>query len=64
MITMNNQIFRQRMGTLGAKSTQLKSTLEAAQKESLKALASAAVESRSDVSGKDACISNFGFSSG
>ena len=34
MITKNNQIFRQRMSTLGAENTQLKSALEAAQKES------------------------------
>ena len=33
-ITKNNQIFRQRMGALGAENTQLKSNLEAAQKES------------------------------
>jgi nucleoprotein TPR len=33
-ITKNNQIFRQRMSTLGAENTQLKSALEAAQKES------------------------------
>jgi nucleoprotein TPR len=33
-IMKNNQIFRQRMGTLGAENTQLKASLEAAQKES------------------------------
>ncbi|KAH8980106.1 hypothetical protein EDB92DRAFT_1901586 [Lactarius akahatsu] len=33
-IIKNNQIFRQRMGALGAENTQLKSTLEEAQKES------------------------------
>jgi hypothetical protein len=33
-ITKNNQIFRQRMSALGAKNTQLKTNLEAAQKES------------------------------
>ncbi|KAH8990434.1 hypothetical protein EDB86DRAFT_3080419 [Lactarius hatsudake] len=33
-IIKNNQIFRQRMGALGAENTQLKSTLEVAQKES------------------------------
>lgn len=33
-ITKNNQIFRQRMGTLSAENAQLKSNLEAAQKES------------------------------
>jgi hypothetical protein len=32
-ITKNNQIFRQRMGTLNAENTQLKSNLETAQKE-------------------------------
>ena len=56
MITKNNQIFRQRMSTLGAENTQLKSALESAQKESaaiseerdaLKATASAAAESTS-----------------
>lgn len=55
-ITKNNQIFRQRMSTLGAENTQLKSALEAAQKESvaiseerdaLKAAAPAAAESTS-----------------
>ncbi len=55
-ITKNNQIFRQRMSTLGAENTQLKSTLEAAQKESaaiseerdaLKVAAPAAAESTS-----------------
>ena len=33
-ITKNNQIFRQRLSALGAKNTQLKTNLEAAQKES------------------------------
>jgi predicted RNase H-like nuclease (RuvC/YqgF family) len=33
-ITKNNQIFRQRMSALGSENTQLKSALEAAQKES------------------------------
>src|SRR6266404_6711669 len=33
-ITKNNQIFRQRMSTLGAENTQLKTDLEEAQKES------------------------------
>src|SRR6266702_5213476 len=33
-MTKNNQIFRQRMGALGAENTQLKSNLEEAQKES------------------------------
>jgi len=33
-ITKNNQIFRQRMSTLSAENTQLKSDLETAQKES------------------------------
>lgn len=33
-ITKNNQIFRQRMSALGAENTQLKATLETAQKES------------------------------
>jgi transposase len=56
MITKNNQIFRQRMSTLGAENTQLKSAIEAAQKESaaiseerdaLKAAAPAAAESAS-----------------
>jgi hypothetical protein len=56
MITKNNQIFRQRMSTLGAENTQLKSALESAQKESaaileerdtLKAAAPAAAESTS-----------------
>ena len=55
-ITKNNQIFRQRMSTLGAENTQLKSALEAAQKESaaiseerdaLKSAAPAAAESTS-----------------
>lgn len=55
-ITKNNQIFRQRMSTLGAENTQLKSALEVAQKESvalseerdaLKAAAPAAAESTS-----------------
>ncbi|KAH9977476.1 hypothetical protein BJV74DRAFT_946992 [Russula compacta] len=55
-ITKNNQIFRQRMSTLNAENTQLKSDLEAAQKASaalseerdaLKASASAPVESTS-----------------
>ena len=55
-ITKNNQIFRQRMGNLGAENTQLKSALEAAQKESaaiseerdaLKAAPPAAAESTS-----------------
>jgi hypothetical protein len=57
-ITKNNQIFRQRMSTLGAENTQLKSALEAAQKESaaiseerdsLKSAAPAAAESTSAV---------------
>lgn len=56
MITKNNQIFRQRMSTLGAENTQLKLTVETAQKESaaiseerdaLKAAAPAAAESAS-----------------
>lgn len=56
MITKNNQIFRQRMSTLGAENTQLKLTVEVAQKESaaiseerdaLKAAAPAAAESAS-----------------
>ena len=34
-ITKNNQIFRQRMGALGAENTQLKSNLEEAQKASV-----------------------------
>ena len=34
-ITKNNQIFRQRMGALGAENTQLKSNLEDAQKASV-----------------------------
>src|SRR6266478_4963305 len=55
-ITKNNQFYRQRMSTLGAENTQLKSALEAAQKESatiaeerdtLKAAAPAAAESTS-----------------
>ena len=55
-ITKNNQIFRQRMSTLGAENTQLKSALEVAQKESvalseerdaLKAAAPAVAESTS-----------------
>ena len=55
-IAKNNQIFRQRMSTLGAENTQLKSALEAAQKESaaiseerdsLKSAAPAAAESTS-----------------
>jgi hypothetical protein len=33
-ITKNNQIFRQRMSALGTENTQLKSNLEAAQKDS------------------------------
>jgi hypothetical protein len=54
MITKNNQIFRQRMSTLGAENTQLKSALESAQQESaaiseerdaLKAATPAAAES-------------------
>ena len=56
MITKNNQTFRQRMSTLGAENTRLKSALETAQKESaalseerdaLKVAAPAAVESTS-----------------
>jgi hypothetical protein len=56
MITKNNQIFRQRMSTLGAENTELKSALESAQKESaaiseerdaLKAAALATAESTS-----------------
>jgi len=49
MITKNNQIFRQRMNTLGAENTQLKSALEVAQKEcdALKVAAPAATESTS-----------------
>ena len=56
MITKNNQIFRQRMSTLGAENTELKSALESARKESatiseerdaLKAAAPAAAESAS-----------------
>jgi hypothetical protein len=56
LITKNNQTFRQRMSTLGAENTELKSALESAQKESaaiseerdaLKAAAPAAVESTS-----------------
>jgi transposase len=56
MITKNNQIFRQRMSTLGGENTQLKPALESAQKESaaiseerdaLKAAAPAAAESTS-----------------
>lgn len=55
-IAKNNQTFRQRMNTLGAENTQLKSALEAAQKESaaiseerdaLKSAAPAAAESSS-----------------
>ena len=55
-ITKNNQIFRQRMSTLGAENTELKSSLEAARKESaaiseeldaLKSAAPAAAESAS-----------------
>jgi hypothetical protein len=64
MITENNQIFRQRLSTLCAENTQLKSALEAAQKESaaiseernaLKVAARAAAESTSALKTPNGC---------